>query len=331
MDWYLDSAKASDASLLRSEIQSYLLRHAASDADIPAAILAVSELLANAVRHATGPAWVSIDWSEREPRLTVRDLGPGFQLGEVGLPEDPFAGGGRGLFLTDRVARDLEVATRERGGASVSVTLPVARVERERVSPVRRATAGLPTAEEANDDGLFGRESFLRALVVELAQTVELSHGPDASAAAIAQVGTDVGTRMEEEYRRARGIVDRLTTTQIADLYVQLKRGIGGGFYVVEASEHRIVLGNTACPFGPVVRQAPQLCWMTSSVFGGIAARNTDANHIDVRLEERIAVGDHQCRVVVSLRPTDDDPSSDRYSAQAPIDGTSTSANDAEA
>lgn len=39
---------------------------------------------------------------------------------------------------------------------------------------------------------------------------------------------------------------------------------------------------------------------MTSSVFGGIAARNgTDAA---VQLEERIAVGDPECRVTVWLR-----------------------------
>jgi hypothetical protein len=40
---------------------------------------------------------------------------------------------------------------------------------------------------------------------------------------------------------------------------------------------------------------------MTSSVFGGIAARNF--GQASVILEERIAVGDLQCRVVVDLRP----------------------------
>jgi hypothetical protein len=38
---------------------------------------------------------------------------------------------------------------------------------------------------------------------------------------------------------------------------------------------------------------------MTSSVFGGIAARNTGG--ASVVLEERIAVGDPECRVVVWL------------------------------
>jgi len=88
----------------------------------------------------------------------------------------------------------------------------------------------------------------------------------------------------------------------MADCYVRLKHAIDGGFYVIEATEHRIVLGNTRCPFGDVVQRAPSLCRMTSSVFGGIAARNSD-HGVAVLLEERIAVGDPGCRVVVDLAP----------------------------
>jgi hypothetical protein len=73
---------------------------------------------------------------------------------------------------------------------------------------------------------------------------------------------------MEDEYRRARGILDTLAPEQIADLYVRLTAAIGGDFYVIEADEEKIVLGNRACPFGEVVRRAPGLCRMTSSVFG---------------------------------------------------------------
>ena len=104
---------------------------------------------------------------------------------------------------------------------------------------------------------------------------------------------------MEDEYRRARDIIGQLEPQQIADLYVRLKAAIGGDFYVIEADEEKIVLGNRACPFGDVVKRAPGLCRMTSSVFGGIAARNTGG--ASVVLEERIAVGDPECRVVVWL------------------------------
>jgi hypothetical protein len=52
--------------------------------------------------------------------------------------------------------------------------------------------------------------------------------------------------------------------------------------------------------FGDAVKAVPALCRMTSSVFGGIAARNR-ADGPAVVLEERIAVGDPGCRVVVLL------------------------------
>jgi hypothetical protein len=54
---------------------------------------------------------------------------------------------------------------------------------------------------------------------------------------------------------------------------------------------------------------------MTSSVFGGIAARN----HGDavVRLDERIAVGDLECRVTVLLGPATADAIGHRYRDRA--------------
>ena len=58
----------------------------------------------------------------------------------------------------------------------------------------------LPAIDEAGPDG-FGRESFLRALVVQLSRAVEDQHGPDAAEAAVAQVGTDVGAQMETDQR----------------------------------------------------------------------------------------------------------------------------------
>jgi predicted ArsR family transcriptional regulator len=116
----------------------------------------------------------------------------------------------------------------------------------------------------------------------------------------VAQVGIDVGGQMEAEFRAAERIVGRLTPEQLARCYVRLKHAIDGDFSVLEVSDDRIVLVDHRCPFGTVVQHAPSLCRMTSSVFGGIAARNTDAGAA-VLLEELIAVGDPVCHVVVHL------------------------------
>src|SRR5690606_17567394 len=82
---------------------------------------------------------------------------------------------------------------------------------------------------------------------------------------------------------------------------VDLKRRIQGDFYVVEATEERIVLGNRACPFGDRVLGRPALCMMTSNVFGSIAAENL--GYAKVELQETIAEGAPGCRVVLYLRP----------------------------
>lgn len=360
MDWYLHADDKSAVQALRHQIASYLERHCAPGSDTSDAALIIEELVGNAVRHAGGPLWVSLSWSEEQPTLVVRDLGPGFDPSKVaaaasatvspvdaaiepllGVSADPeladptagagaggaqvletledfeFAEGGRGLFLVSHLAPVLQAARRRGGGAEVTAQLPVQRVPARTYDVPRMLVDPLPTLEEARPEGGFGRESFLRALVVQLARAVEYQHGPDAADAAVAQVGSDVGGRMEEEFRVARDIVGRLSAEQMAECYIRLKHAIDGGFYAIEVTPERIVLGNHRCPFGEVVRYAPSLCQMTSSVFGGIAARNSD-HGAEVTLEERIALGDPQCRVTVDLRPRASRPPTGarHYSAQ---------------
>ena len=297
MEWALDGQSAVAIAAVRREITGYLARHAEPDSDIAGAEVVIAELLTNAFEHAPGPAWVRTSWEGERPRLEVHDLGPGFVL-DPRLPE-PDSERGRGLFIVNAIAGDLSRASKTAGGSAVSATLPVRRRVERSHDPPRDTFAALPAREEARPDGTFGKEAFLRALVVEMAQTLEAEQGPDVAAATVAQVGADVGGRMEEAYRTAHGIAGRLSPEKIADLYVRLKGAIGGDFYVIDADERRIVLGNRRCPFGDAIQHEPGLCRMTSSVFGGIAARN--ASRSAVALEERIALGDPECRVVVWL------------------------------
>ena len=296
MEWALNGQSPAAVSALRREIMAYLRRHGDPESDFAGAEIVVAELLNNAFEHAPGPAWVRTSWSRERPRLEVHDLGPGFDLRRE-LPE-PGAERGSGLFLVHAIADDVRRAAKPGGGSKMMVTLPVRR--RLQVLPdPPRASGTLPALEEAAEDGTFAKEPFLRALTVELAQAIEAGQGPEAADAIVAQVGANVGGRMEEAYRAARGITGRLTPRQIADLYVSLKGAIDGSFYVMEADEQKIVLGNRRCPFGPAVQRQPGLCRMTSSVFGGIGANN--AGRSAVALEERIALGDPECRVVVWL------------------------------
>jgi anti-sigma regulatory factor (Ser/Thr protein kinase) len=308
MDWYLSGDGLPAVSALRREIHGYLARHAEPSCDIGDAELIVQELLVNGVEHADGPVWVHVSWQQERPVLVVRDLGPGFALpaGEAAPPvpakdvPELLAEGGRGLFLVSHLAPLLEVAARRGGGSEVKAELPVRRAASRSIDPPPSTTAALPALDEAGPNGGFSKEEFLRALVVQLSQAVEHTVGPDVAEDVVAQVGIAVGGQMEAEYRAAKQVVDRLSTQQLAECLVRLKHAIDGGFYVIELTDDTIVLGNTRCPFGEAVRTSPALCRMTSSVFGGIASRNSD-HGAAVVLEERIAVGDPGCRVVVYL------------------------------
>jgi anti-sigma regulatory factor (Ser/Thr protein kinase) len=339
MDWYLDRREL--VGELRREISRYLRRHAVpgSDDRIADAELIVSEAVGNAVRHTGGPAWVSLAWSTELPVLRVYDIGPGFDTDELPAPttvadsafppggaDDPDAGSllaesGRGLLIIQALAPEVSAAVRANAGMVVSATLPVPRRPTASMDPPRLRTNVLPSMAEVRPEGGFGKESFLRALVVQLSQAIETTHGPDAAEAAVAQVGTDVSGQMEAEFRQAEHVVGRMTPEQLGRCFVRLKHAIDGGFTVVEATPERIVLENTDCPFGSSVLRAPALCRMTSSVFGGIAARNS-SHPVSVLLEERIAVGDPACRVVVSLVPVPEEEAPFAHLYRPPVGST---------
>lgn len=145
------------------------------------------------------------------------------------------------------------------------------------------------------------RDVFLRTLVRELAGTLQDVVGLEEAAGFVSVVGQTMGREIDREYRTALR-VERLDRRQVAEVLVDLKRRIRGGFYVIEQDERRIVLGNRACPFAEKVRDRPAMCMMTSNVFGVIAAENL--GYAKVELQETIAQGAPGCRVVVYLEPT---------------------------
>ncbi len=333
MDWYLPADAPEELQPLRQALVGYLRRHGEPGSDLDSAELLIAEAVGNAVRHTAGPVWVSLTWRGRHPRLSVYDMGQGFdpallvgparpddlllgagarsagrpgpEQGAVGQDQDfidlsAVPESGRGVPLMRTLAPTLEGRQRTGEGMVVSMSLPVTRPGTVDHDPPTNRSNALPMPEEALPGGGFGKESFLRALVVQLAQAIETQHGQDAADAAVAQVGADVGGRMEEEFRRAEAVVGQLTPEEMGRCYVRLKHAIDGGFRVLEATPERIVLLNDRCPFGGAVVRAPSLCRMTSSVFGGIAARNSEEG-ASVLLEERIALGDPGCRVVVNL------------------------------
>lgn len=152
----------------------------------------------------------------------------------------------------------------------------------------------------ADADIALDRDRFFRNMLRELAGTLQDVVGEQDARGFISVVGARIGDEIDQFYREALGKA-RLERPQVAAALVDLKRRIGGDFYVIEETDDKIVFGNRACPFGSYVEGRPALCMMTSNVFGRIAAENL--GYAKISIEEAIARGDVGCRVVVYLDP----------------------------
>ncbi len=145
------------------------------------------------------------------------------------------------------------------------------------------------------------RDVFLRNLLRHLAGTLQKVVGLQEASGFISVVGQEIGDEINQSYKSALA-VSSLSRQQVGEVLVDLKRRIQGDFYIIEEHDDKIVLGNRACPFGDKVIGRPALCMMTSNVFGSIAADNL--GYSKVVIEQAIARGDAECRVVVYLQPT---------------------------
>lgn len=151
------------------------------------------------------------------------------------------------------------------------------------------------------------RDALLRNLLRHLAGTLQSVIGLEEASGFVSVVGQEIGDEINQTYKTALA-VSSLNREQVGEVLVDLKRRIQGEFYIIEEDDHKIVLGNRACPFGEMVVGRPALCMMTSNVFGSIAADNL--GYSKVVIEQAIARGDAGCRVVVYLKPTPESQSS---------------------
>lgn len=155
------------------------------------------------------------------------------------------------------------------------------------------------------------RDVFFRRMLRELAGTIEAIVGREEAAGYVSAVGAAMGDWINAAYHAQMGPQDFDLDT-VASVFVDLKRRIDGGFYIVSVDPQKIVLGNRRCPFGEHVNDRPSLCMMTSNVFGRIAADNL--GYARVQLDATIARGDEECLIVVHLAPRKDvDPDEREY------------------
>ena len=92
-----------------------------ADGTVEDALLLVSELVSNAVRHAPGPCTLELADDGHQVTIAVSDTST-----TVPLPRAPdlAAGGGFGWYLLHRLAVSIEIALRAQRGKTVSAVLP---------------------------------------------------------------------------------------------------------------------------------------------------------------------------------------------------------------
>jgi anti-sigma regulatory factor (Ser/Thr protein kinase) len=291
MDWCVDPRVPDALDHAEAEIVAHLRRHAAAPETVDLARAIVHDALSagnGAMR------WVTLDWEEPEARLSVRAMtpnswpGPG-PRGRGLVPLRP------GVALAHQALADLATVAAE----STTVPLPVVRPAEPDCDP--------PGVDAV--DGDLTRETFLATVASALSRAAESDRSQDQLAA---WAGASVGQGAEHAY--GRGHDERSPDArEVARIFVELQRDAGGDFFVVEADERRAVLGNRRCPFGTGVVGSPGLCRTTSAAIGTLAAHR--AGEARVTLDERIALGDDQCRLILDLGPAAERPTSHRYTS----------------
>ncbi len=145
------------------------------------------------------------------------------------------------------------------------------------------------------------KDSFMRSVLRELVGILEQTVGEREAEAYVNYVGVSLGRLLNEDYKASFSL-DRLDARHVAATLADLKARIDGAFSIESMDDEKIVLVNTACPFGDQVIGRPSLCRMTANVFGHIAAENL--GYARVRIDEAIARGDRRCHVTIYISQT---------------------------
>lgn len=141
---------------------------------------------------------------------------------------------------------------------------------------------------------------FLQTFII---QDVNISgEFKDSTQSRIELLGLTAACCFEKAYRQFTNIEGDLDWNSYAEMVIAIKNKIGGNFSRTSSDRNYIGVINTRCPFGDAVKQTPQLCKMTSSVFGGIAANNF--GYSKVVFKKRIAAGDKRCELYIFTDPS---------------------------
>ncbi len=143
----------------------------------------------------------------------------------------------------------------------------------------------------------INRDIFLTQMITELALNLDKNQAKGA----LNKIGLRLGKQIEELYKGFYG-VEKLNVDQLTEALIDVEKKIGGDFSVVEKSPTKIILKNDKCPFGnDKVKECPELCAITSSIFGIMAAKNFGYSKVCLKRTIAKAEDDY---IVIFLKKT---------------------------
>lgn len=148
---------------------------------------------------------------------------------------------------------------------------------------------------------LLDSDVYLGKLFVELLDSLQKVVDTEENSEHINIVAKNTSREIDRKYKSALQVYN-LSQVQLAQVLVDFYNQIKSDFYIIEVSNEKIVFGNRKCPFVEKIGDFPDICMMTSHMFGSIAAENLGYAKVD--LQETIAKGNQGCRIVVYLRLT---------------------------
>lgn len=148
----------------------------------------------------------------------------------------------------------------------------------------------------------LNKTGFYLEMIANLTSSLERVIGYEDAEGYVALVGSEMGHVLYKTYCSDAGVPD-LPIEKIAEVLVDLKARIDGGFSIESIEDGKITLVNTRCPFGEKALGRQSLCMMTSSVFGTISSEAAGQANVDI--QKSIAAGDTCCRVVIYLNQPD--------------------------
>lgn len=263
VDWCVDVEVLGAALTAEAEICAHLARHVLD----PVLVGLARPVVASLLRDPPGPRiWLNLDWEDQAPRLEAR-LVPAAVSALPGTLVAP------GVTVAHLDASRLWAEAGD--SAAVSVELGLVRAPEADLDPNPADPGRLP-------------EGFPAAVGAHIAEDVAGGWSLEAAAAR-------AGATLAEQVASRRAVLGDLAA--VVGVFVDAERALGGHFDQVLVRGTRAVLGCRRCPFG--TSPDPQLCRFTSALAGGLGARL--GGSAEVVLDERIAMGDPQCRLVLDV------------------------------